>query len=223
MRLVYVTWRGKPLYDRLLIKSIKSARRWLDKDEVYVIAIGGYRGDFDATVIQADPVPIHDWIANRLAICDIMDDEMLYLDADIIVNRDIRELFDGDFEFRARVAYDDPRCGGQHLARIAASLGKPATPMWNGGAVIFKKGLHRRIKKEWYDLYQAFVTRKLPTPPGCAYHWVQLSFALAVAGHKVLPLSSEEHYLYGVDGRDLERPYLIHFVRHKEVMLRMEL
>jgi len=83
----------------------------------------------------------------KVHLCEVECENVLFLDADTVVRKDITELLAGNYDFSALPpAYEMDEA---LVAKAFASIGKDPLPQFNCGFLIFKNSLHVRIKDLW--------------------------------------------------------------------------
>lgn len=128
---------------------------------------------------------------------------IIFLDSDTIIKRDLSELLEGEYEFSGRIAPGFLDIDIDAWNQMFLERGKIPVPMINTGFMIFKNHTHNRIADE--DLY--YMNSDLPHPHPVRYYKDQYAISLAVSGRKIKCMDKTIHaFLWNneVDG------YVIH-------------
>lgn len=191
-------------------RSIKSLRKYADRNEIIVFltppgsASGRARLSELAIVKEVDnltkpfvfkkergPAPY----GEKVHLCDVNSPNVIFLDADTVVKKDLTPLLNGDFDFSARRQFPTREEETREVERKAwlqlfRERGKKAIPMPNAGFMIFKNYLHSRIKEEWLRLVN---DDNLPNACLSCNPKEQTALALTVSGSKIRWLTVKEH------------------------------
>ena len=113
------------------------------------------------------------------------EDELIYLDTDVAVHADIERLFEetGPEDYHARI---EPACHRERYPRLVGlkvfgesqmdhrmyatlcrGMGAAVAPLFNGGVMLYKNGLHRKAAarvSEIERLWSFFASKRLPYP-----------------------------------------------------------
>lgn len=149
-----------------VIHSIKSPRRYVDKEDIVVFftpprsKISCARLSKLAVVKEVDNVtkPFifakhHGYgrYGEKIHLCDVPSSIIVFLDADTIVKKDLLPLLKGDFDFSARKHFPTAKSAAGWIdwrkwLEIFMNFRKTPIPMPNAGFMIFKKLLPPRDK-----------------------------------------------------------------------------
>lgn len=216
-----------------LLRSLRSVRRFFSKREIIVFYTPKWSNRVErilmeyATVIRvpnvtkpfkAFPHKPPSYYGEKIHLCDVDSETVIFLDADTIVRRDLHKLLDGEYHFSARVPPSFWReIDLKTWIRIFRNYGSKPVPMPNTGFLIFRKRLHQKIKKFWLD----FINSDIPNPFRKSYPKDQISLALAlgkVSGIRIRWMSSREHAFLWL-GELGWRSYVLHgrIARHNPI------
>jgi hypothetical protein len=207
------------------LNSIKSLRKFVAKDDVIVIytpprSIKNYQALSKIATVQeteniTKPFDTKGYDEKGLAkglhrygekahLCDINFPNVVFLDADTIVKKDISPLLDGDFDFSARPPKQINNTFNPCVWKtMFDSINKQPVPMFNAGFLIFKNYLHFRIRDSWLGYIN---DDKLPNPnapSNCKEQWA-LSMALATVNARIKYMTFKQHALMWRGEKDLE-------------------
>ena len=148
----------------------------------------------------------------KCCLCNVSSSTVVFLDADVIVRKDLTHLLEGDFDFSARKHFPTRKstigCIDEgKWSEIFRSMSKEPIPMPNAGLMIFKNFCHHSIKEEWLrhvnDPYLPNACRSDYNPKE------QTAIALALSGKKIRWLTANEH-AYSWLGEVNTDTYVIH-------------
>lgn len=198
-----VSSKGSMVKD--IINSLRSLRRFIEKDNIIVFYTPP-RTDLDYRrltryavvekvenltepfVAKKNTAPSH--YGEKIHLCDIDSPNVIFLDADTIVRKDVTKLTKGDFDFSARMAPANKDFNQKLWRSMFKEIGKEPIPMPNAGFMIFKNYCHQRIRKEWL-LYMN--NPLLPNPHPESNLKEQYALALAISGNKIEWMTVKEH------------------------------
>lgn len=87
----------------------------------------------------------------KTRVCEVEDDEVVFLDSDTLVLGDIWPMLEGGFDVKARPSTYQP--GPEDWRSSFDGTGyQPLNWMPNTGFLVFKNGVHRDIKNGWREL-----------------------------------------------------------------------
>ena len=218
-------------------RSLTSLNRWVDKENIISIVnppSDNYRIknlNKLSTVYQGNPkygkISKSTYFNNfnamyKLEMCDIESENLIFIDCDTIVLRDITELLDGDFDFSAR---EEPCRSINGIMKkdwnqdawveSLKLLDLPLSSLpFNDGLMVFKNRTHIKIRDDILDFYNRYHAKELPYPmPDFPIHDNEFALSLAVAKYKVRYMGENEHW-YGWRKEFISTklpPYVIHF------------
>lgn len=193
------------------IRSIQTLRRWINAAQITVFYTPP-RNDEDRSSLQdlgvhlkevpneteafsmtGDP-PSH--YGEKIKLCRIDADSVVFLDCDTIIAGDIREVFEGNFDFKAR-----PGSIGVNSKTWPELFNKFERPLlrWmpNAGFMIFKNSTHKKIFEDWKHFLQAEINygRKGIT------HKEQYAIALAVSSYNCEKMTRRDHVMEWAEER----------------------
>jgi len=217
------------------VNSVKSLIRFVDKSNIVFIInpyskklekiLGRfgeiYRGNDYYTRLN---LPIYKY---KIEMCDINAKNLIFLDCDTIIYKDITELLDGDFQFFGR---EEPcrSINGNFKNTWNEEIWKNnlrkfrknenAIP-YNDGFIIFKDGIHKKIKDEFILFYKMYNEGSLKSPNTVDnMHHNEFALSMAVANYKCKSMS-ENHHWYGWRNEMFkEKPYVLHLGTNKNGM-----
>jgi len=119
--------------------------------------------------------------ASKNYLCDIQDDDVIFLDCDTVAKKDPALLL-GDFVFSARPGTSNKRFN-YHWKDTLEKYGLHTVPMFNSGVVVFRQGIHRVMAKTWKSFLDMYIDRTLVPPHKDRTMLNQYALSLAVAAH----------------------------------------
>lgn len=134
------------------------------------------------------------WYGEKAHLCDVKARNVVFLDCDCHMIRDISPLVKGKFDFSARVdrlgmpALDIPL-----FKKMFKNIGKKYIPMPNAGFLIFKNYCHKKIKDDWTKYVN---DPDLPNPHTEQNTKEQYCLAMAVSGYRIRWLKDENYLFY---------------------------
>jgi hypothetical protein len=206
------------------LSSIKSLEKFVSKDNIIVfytpprseknqeklskLAIvkeaENVTKPFDARVDRIDPrLRGPQRYGEKVHLCEVDFPNVVFLDADTIVKKDISPLLVGDFDFCARAPVQiSSNFNPSVWKTMFANINREPVPMFNAGFLIFKNYLHLRIRDTWL---QYINDDSLPNPNSfnCKEQWA-LSMALATVDARVRYMTFEQHALMWRGEKDME-------------------
>ncbi len=221
VKFVYtVSDRGDMIRD--VLRSIKSLRRFADREEIVVFytpprSQSSLEELSKLAEVKLVPNVTEPFVfrkergpgryGEKVHLCDVDCENVVFLDADTVVRKDIRELLQGDYDFSSRIgeAYYEKDFDMKIWREMFARYGAEPIPMPNAGFMIFKNWCHRDIK----DLWLKFLREPLPHPYKY-YHKDQYSLALALSltGKRIRWMTEKEHSFRWMD--EPEDAYVVH-------------
>lgn len=174
VKIVYTTSDVRDLVP-LTLKSLKSLSKFTDKKNIIVFYTPP-RSNRNlvklqqlAVVKQASniikPFRVHQHQIGRygekIHICDVDCLNVIFLDCDTVIKKDLTPLLDGEFDFAARSEIFDFATRSK-LQEYQSSwetmfkqFNKKPIPMPNSGFMIFKNYCHKKIGEEWRKLMES--------------------------------------------------------------------
>lgn len=122
------------------------------------------------------------WLTERDA------DTVVFLDCDTVIVDDLMDVVDGSFELKARPIDASDRDRFRSLFISAGQ--KPQDWYPNTGFLIFKNGLHKRIREDW----KKFIQSELPYYSE-GFTKEQYALALATSDCAFEPMTPDEHVM----------------------------
>lgn len=227
MRVVYTLPDTFDFYFQVK-NSLKTLHRFVDRDEVTLIVNPKPRKTSKIWSLKryAEIRPGDEFYKNlalpnfkyKIEICDIDADDLIFLDCDTLVLRDIRELLN-DFDYSAReepcFRYEGkikPTWDNKAWKDALRHFNKPqdAIPI-NDGFLIIRHGIQKKIKDDFLAAYTLFHQKKLKSPNTVDdMHHNEFAISIALAGYKFKPMTEEHHWF----GWRPEQPNVIPYVLH---------
>ena len=130
----------------------------------------------------------------KINLCNIESNNVVFLDCDTVVGKDIWEVLEGDFEFKARPAhrFKDKK----EWKQLFEDRDRPYLDwMPNAGFLVFKNNAHKKIQDNWAE----YVSQDLEFQLGKVNHHEQYALALAVSNLKIHEMDESEHVLEWLD------------------------
>lgn len=126
----------------------------------------------------------------KVNICEIETDNLVFLDCDTLVLDDIYEVIRGDFDFKARpgsTTIDETEWHNLFSENDEEYMDW----MPNAGFLVFKNSFHRKIAEKWQD----YISQELNYELEGMKHKEQYALALAVSDGKCKKMSENEHVM----------------------------
>ena len=125
-------------------------------------------------------------------ISTVEDSEVVFLDCDTFVLGDIKQVLEGDFEFKAR---EDEKVHQPEWTEMFNRFDEAYMDwMPNAGFIVFKNNLHQRIGDKWTEYIQKDL--------GYSHdfnHKEQYALALSVGDARTQKMDSTEHAMFWYD------------------------
>lgn len=217
MHFVYIISEEFYTYLKLSLKSLLSSGTTVR--HITVITVGdSINIDFETSC----PVSSHEvndigdplWMFNKAHICDIGSDSIVFLDTDTLVLESMDEMLDtqkADVVARRATtptldswARTKPRWKA-YLEDHGASVYMP--PL-NAGLLVFRNGIHRRIKQDWLELMHSAYEGAIFGNENHAAQWA-LPPALGRQGARFQLLDRSEH-AFAWEGDSSENAVVYH-------------
>lgn len=209
----------------LLIRSLQGLSRFRDRDDIlvwitpphgpknlYEKNIGKYaKLDFKKNITE--PFWANKNVSGRwgeiFQTCFVPYNNVIYIDHDTMIFRDLFELLDGDYDVSFRVAgtfysHYDPSAWTDYFK----AWGKTPIPMPNGGFVIFKNKTHEKIRKQVLEVFNDLnIVQGLNG-------WCnkdEIALAVASSGLKIRWMDKQTHcFRWKFEVPFMNPPYVIH-------------
>lgn len=217
------------------LNSLKSLSRFVDKENITVICNPPYKSkQFErladyGTLYQGSEeyqkldLPLFRY---KIELCDIKCDNLIFLDCDTIIMKDITKLLDGDYDFYAK---EEPcrSFAGElkgtwndiYWKEILKYLSLPLDALpYNDGFCIFKNRLHTKIKDKWIEYYQNYHNKIWNSPNTVDdMHHNEFALSLAIAGYKCKVMGDTEHFFgwRAVPYTHSDETYVLHIGTNK--------
>jgi hypothetical protein len=196
-----------------VLKSIKSLERFVQKENVIVFytpprSKENYSKLSEIAEVKAvenitTPFDMHGCdekgflkgaqrYGEKLHLCEVDCPNVIFLDADTVVKKDITLLLDGDFDFSALPPKIYSKFNKDIMKAVFRNIGTEPIPMFNCGFLIFKNYLHFKIKDAWLKYTE---DETLSDPQFITKEQWALSLALSRVGAKIKCMTFEQHAL----------------------------
>ncbi len=209
-----------------LYKSLSSLSKFVDKEYIDVIfnpeitnkrnrdKIEQYANAVSGST-YADKIDLPPFRYKYDALC-IDTDELIFLDCDTIVLKDVTELLDGDYDFFAREepcrsVYGEYKPTWNETTWLENLRKKEYTIPFNDGFMIFKNRTHNKIKFDFIDNYLLYYNKVTKSPNEADdSHLNEFALSLAVADYKCKIMTDKEHWYGWRPEMYKEKPYVLH-------------
>jgi hypothetical protein len=206
-----------------VLKSIKSLERFVPKENVIVFytsprSVDNYRRlseianvkmvdnitiPFDAQFDRAEySLKGARRYGEKVHLCEVDCPNVIFLDADTTIKKDITQLLEGDFDFFARASPYNFTISGKLMQNnkinqevwkgMFEAIGKQPIAMFNCGFLIFKNYYHQKVRDRWLRCINddSFPN---PSPPSFLKEQWALSVALASVDARIKYMTFEHH------------------------------
>lgn len=203
---------------RQIQKSLKSLCSFVDKQKIFIFYTPPRSKRTErklekyANIIEAENTTtpfIFDRViglgnyGEKIHLCEMETSSVIFLDCDTIVKKDVTELLPGDFDFSGR-----PGCDRETDWPLWKSYclqhNKPVRSVFNTGFMIFKNGLHHKIKEEWKKFIDADIPKIHP------YSYVKEESALSLVLPDSIKFMTEKEHAFGWQGESKTDTYVLH-------------
>jgi len=160
----------------------------------------------------------------KIEMCDIDAENIIFLDCDTLILKDITKLLDGNFDVFAREepcrSYNgilkptwNQKIWEHNLSKF--NLPKKTYPI-NDGFVIFKNYTHKKIKNDFIKYYKLYQDKLLVSPNTVDnMHHNEFALSMAIANYNLKYMTELEHW-YGWRSEIYKKlPYVIHVGTNK--------
>lgn len=193
------------------IRSIRTLRRWVNAEQITVFYTPP-RNDDDRSSLQDLGVclkeepneteafsmsgnsPSH--YGEKIKLCRIDAGSVIFLDCDTIIAGDIREVIEGNFDFKAR-----PGSVGVNSKTWPELFDEFERPLlrWmpNAGFIIFKNRTHKKILQDW----KYFLQEEINYGRNGIKHKEQYALALAVSSYNCKKMTQRDHVMEWAEER----------------------
>jgi len=218
-----------------LMNSIKSVSKFVDKENIITIINPSSNSRAieslsDHTTIYQGSKFYNDLdlpsFKYKMELCDIDTKNLIFLDCDTIVLRDITELLDDDYDF---FAIEEPCRAYNGLVKPSwnqetweSNLSKFNLPLnsipYNDGFMMFKNGVHKKIKEDFLKYYSMYHNKEIISPNTTDdMHHNEFALSLAVSKYNCKEMNNTQHWFgwRGVPYRKEEKAYVVHIGTNK--------
>lgn len=154
----------------------------------------------------------------KIQLCYANTENVIFLDCDTIIKKDISELLNGEYDFYARPEYSAMRDFEMDIWKnMLESFGCINTiPMFNTGFMIFKNYIHKKIYDDWLKYFNM----DLPQCHPRSYQKEQyaLSIAIGVGNYSIKYMDKNEH-AFRWDFEENEDTYVLHGTIRKRPLM----
>ena len=212
------------------LRSLKTLNRFIDKNNIIIFYTPprNYKTynklKKRAEVKEVDNISEPFWFTNnrgylrageKIHLCNVNNENIIFLDCDTIVKRNPLELLNYDFDFMGRI---EKRAMAKFDLKkwnnMFKKFNKKPIPMFNTGFMIFKNYTHRKIKNDWIK----YSFMDLPKIHPLTYQKEQYALSLALSVFKIKYMSNREHAFRWYDEEKINT-YILHGT-HKKTLLR---
>lgn len=196
LNVVYVI-NEEILYQKMAVLSALTMRIWNKEAEIIFVVCGPWHFPIlpelhPYRVIHKTPI-IGLFPLDKVLLTELDDlTTVLYLDADTIILKDIRNILNfTEKDLSARLAWVFQRqeiwnSRYDSAWRKAISItGQNYTPILNSGVMLFQNRSHVKIREAWNIYMKRFLQGELPQVYGSFRHYEQLGLALAISEKKL--------------------------------------
>jgi len=194
----------------LLDDSLKSIDKYVNKEDIYILYtpplsnahIKTLRSQ-DYTVQIKHVTPPWRFSCKNL-LCDHETENLVFLDCDLLFYKDITELWkqmekeDYLFAGRPDTAYTHHLFQHNLWEETCKQLNVRVLPEINTGFMMFREDTHKKIKRDWNNYLEAYLSRKLSSPIG-RRTINQLALTLAISKNVPLEriwLLDDRHHIF---------------------------
>lgn len=145
----------------------------------------------------------------KVHLCEVDFPNVVFLDGDTMVKKDLSPLLGGDFDFSARFGRRSNREFDKNVwEQMFEVIGKQPIPMYNSGFMVFQNYCHKKIGKYWLRYINE---KNLPNPhPALNFkEQYSLALALAIVDAKIKPMTAKQH-AFVWDGEKDTDTYVVH-------------
>lgn len=193
------------------IRSIQTLCRWITAEQITVfytpprndedrsslqnlgVCLKEEPNETDAFSMSGDP-PSH--YGEKIKLCRIDADTVVFLDCDTIIAGDIREVIEGDFDFKARPG--SAGVNSNSWPELFNEFERPLLPwMPNAGFIIFKNSTHKEIFEDW----KHFLQTEIDYEQNGIKHKEQYALALAVSSYNCERMTQRDHVMEWAEER----------------------
>lgn len=169
--------------------------------DVTVLSVGGelkhrFKQSLPVKTRVVDDIGNPSWMFNKVHICDVDHESVVFLDTDTLVLDSIDHIVrssDADIAGRRATVMTLDSWSDKRWKRYQREHGASVNlPVLNGGFLIFRNGVHKRIKRNWLELMRSAYDHVIFGSERHVDQW-SLSPALGYHGFSFQPLSREEH------------------------------
>jgi hypothetical protein len=125
----------------------------------------------------------------KVNLCSLEEENVVFLDCDTVIGKDIWEVMEGDFDFKARPSRIFAQENNEWEQLFDENDEAYMDWMPNAGFMIFKNSFHREIEGKW----RRYITEDLNFSLGKVNHNEQYALALAVSDGDVKMMEEKEH------------------------------
>lgn len=201
------------------VKSLESLRPFVRKEDITIfltppkktrslLTLSKYGNVVEAPNITKPFVFSLDrglgYYGEKIHLCEIESPNVIFLDCDTIVKKNICELVEGEFDFSARLG-NNATLNWDLWREYCSKHCKVASPIFNAGFMIFKNYLHHKIKKEWLE----FINGDIPKVHSATYTKEQYALVLALDGYKIKRMNKFQHAFAWRNEMDVDT-YVLH-------------
>jgi len=217
MKIVY-TASDKPLLKKCLYHSIKSLASFVDANDIIIISTPPHINDLEISGIIKQRNLYQDYpYADKIYVGLVDDDEVIYLDCDTRINKNIINLLNYNFDVSCRRGSNSDRfTSTRKYTHLLSYLNLSYVPMYNTGFIIFKNKTHKKIMDKWIKNLELLRTKQWDLDFEYVYEQFAFSIATKQLNLNVREMDSTEHFFMWSDNlKDMSNAYVIHYGNQK--------
>jgi len=155
-------------------------------------------------------------LGNKLYVTTVKDKEVIFLDVDTVVKKDITQLFNNDFDLAFRLAPSFKHVNLKAWNECFKKFELEPMPMPNAGFILFKDYSHLKIRDSWFK----FLNSDLPQVFPSFNPKEQFALALAVRENRLKFWFLEaKHIAFMNEGEAHIESYVYHFAGHTKHLM----
>ncbi len=202
-----------------ILKSLESLSCFVNKQKIFVFYTPPRSSKTErklekyATIIKTENTTtpfIFDRVmglgnyGEKIHLCEIDTSSVIFLDCDTIIKKDVTELLPGTFDFSGRMGRNR-EIDWDLWKTYCMKHNKAMRGIFNTGFMIFKNGMHHKIKAEWKKFIEADIPKIHP------YTYTKEEYALSlVLPHKNIKFMTEKEHAFGWKGESNADTYVLH-------------
>jgi len=214
-----------------IMKSLKSLNRYINKENILVYYTPPINKEFTskmekyANIIYSyNSTDEFYFMKNRgfiragekIKLCDVDCKNVIFLDCDTIIKKDISLLLNEEYDFRGRIEeLAQSKFNARKWDALFLNRNLHPIPMFNTGFMIFKNNTHKKIKDNWVKYLNSDIKSVHPF----SLQKEQYALALALSGYNIKYMSNREHAFRWYD-EELIDTYVLHGTKYRTKNIR---